>query len=389
MNTEDFKSFSITRAAIAVRASGPTPEFTVQTAHRRTDQLLRLAPSGRLRMLEHCSAESQLHLLATVQEAAWACRREDPVRCLELAEGALEVALVLDARCGSAALLADLKAETWGLVGNARRVLEDYKSAESAFRASDGWLHHGSGNVLLSARLQSLRGSLRRDQRKLLEAVRCAERASELYLAAGQHQTAGRELLGAAYALSLLSKPAQALAMTERASHLLDLAADPRLGLSLLHNTALYFLDLGDPASASRILEQTSPLHEHLGEEVFALRARWVEGRILAKQKLPKICREAEARLEEVIAAFRERELYYDAALCGLDLAIVYAERGAPEKVASLAERLVPVFAAQGVPREADAAFQLFRQAAKQEKADVDAIRRTVIEVRLAERVPA
>ena len=82
--------------------------------------------------------------------------------------------------------------------------------------------------------------------------------------------------------------------------------------------------------------------------------------------------------MNRVRAEFASRSLSYDTALVSLELASLYAEEGAHGQVKNLARHMVPIFQAQDVHREAQAALAAFRQAAEAERASVELVRRVL-----------
>jgi len=85
---------------------------------------------------------------------------------------------------------------------------------------------------------------------------------------------------------------------------------------------------------------------------------------------------EAVAGLEEVVKAFAGRQLPYDTALATLDLAALYLEDGRTAEVKALAARMIAIFAAQKVGREAHMALETFERAARAERATAELVRR-------------
>jgi hypothetical protein len=95
---------------------------------------------------------------------------------------------------------------------------------------------------------------------------------------------------------------------------------------------------------------------------------------------------EALAGLVQVVRGFTDLELPYEAALPGLDLAVLYLEAGRTVEVKGLAEAMGWIFTAKGIKREALASFSVFCEAARQEIATVAMAKRAIAEVERAQR---
>ncbi len=109
------------------------------------------------------------------------------------------------------------------------------------------------------------------------------------------------------------------------------------------------------------------------------MRVRWLEARIAAGIGRRE---EAISTLEAVREAFTSRTMAFDAALASLDVAMLFLEAGRTGEVKALAEEMVWIFKAQGIGREALAAFTLFSEAAMREALTVELVRRYAEEFR-------
>jgi tetratricopeptide (TPR) repeat protein len=307
-------------------------------------------------------------LLCAESESAAA---DSPGRALELAELALEIAGAAEVeerrwrRQGFA----------WGFVGNARRVGNDLLGAAQAFDESKRLWNAGEAGdegFLDGSRLLDLEASLRRDQRRLPEALKLVEQAA----AASQGGEAmGRLLLKKAKILEELGEYPAALSELRKAAQLLAAPSELRLGLVLRFNLADILCHLGRTAEAESMLPEVRVVAVRLGNDLDLVRLRWLEGRVAAGQ----------GRFEEAAAAFRQvrddferRQLPYDQALVTLELAALLVGRGRTGEVKQLARRAAPVFLALEIHREAQRALAVFRQAAAEETLSVELARRLV-----------
>src|SRR5436305_4486145 len=102
-----------------------------------------------------------------------------------LAALALAGAERLDPARHAAAVVEDLKARAWAALGEARRRAADLAGAEEALRAAAACLSHGTGDLLVEARLLEFEAAVRRGQ------GRQGEAAALLKLAAARDRERG------------------------------------------------------------------------------------------------------------------------------------------------------------------------------------------------------
>jgi transcriptional regulator with XRE-family HTH domain len=252
-----------------------------------------------------------------------------------------------------------------GFVANVQRVANDFMVADATFARSAELWHQGAsgdpGGLLDGVRLLDLEASLRREQRRLPEALALIDRA--LACRAGGEGRA-RLLLKRAKTLEELGDYPAAVTTLREAAPLLGADAEPRLVCALHLNLTDYLVQLGEVAEAEILLPGARSLAARLGNDLDLLRSRWIEGRVAAARG-----REAEAAstFDSVRRDFAARGLPYDAALCTIELAALLLEQGRTGDVKELARESAPIFTAKGVHREAQAALELFRRAAEQE----------------------
>ncbi len=110
---------------------------------------------------------------------------EDPAAAEALALLALAGAGQLDRERHAAPVVEDLKARSWAAAGEARRRRGDLAGAEEVLRAAAGCLAHGTGDLLVEARLLEFEAALRREQ------GRGGEAAALLKLAAARYRESG------------------------------------------------------------------------------------------------------------------------------------------------------------------------------------------------------
>ena len=307
-------------------------------------------------------------LIAASREAVYS----EPQRARELAELAFEVALrgkllVLDADPSF-----DLLALAAAHRANALRAAGDLPAAEESMKRA---LHRLDDlPELVVAEIASLAGSLRRDQRCLDQALELVARAARLYRSLGEEHLAGRTLLKKAHILHERGDVDSAIETLHEALGLIDHREDLRLYLWAQHDLTCALADAGAYREARQLLEDNRSLYESYPDEPTLLRRRWVEAKVA--RGLGETS-EAEAAFLEARDGFARRENGYDAALVSLELTLLYLDQGRTGEVQELA-RMVPIFRAQDVHREALAALAVFLEAASREAVSRELVERLV-----------
>jgi hypothetical protein len=133
-------------------------------------------------------------LLAMSAEPAMAGTAGDPGGAARLATLALAGAERLDPARHAPAVVADLKARAWAVVGEARRQAANLPGAEEALRAAAACLAHGTGDLLVEARLLEFEAAVRRGQGRDNEAAALLKLAAARYRETGESQRLARVL---------------------------------------------------------------------------------------------------------------------------------------------------------------------------------------------------
>lgn len=174
-----------------------------------------------------------------------------------------------------------------------------------------------------------------------------------------------------------------ALARIHEALGLLDPATDARLYYYARYNEALYLAEDGRFQDAADLLAMHRPGLEGLDERCMDRWLLWLSARIA--HGLGELAA-AETAYSEVRRRYIEARLPYDAAIVSLDLALLYAEAGRPERVRQLAIDMLPVFQSREIHREAFATLMLFYEAAQAETVTVEMVRGLVAHLRRIQR---
>ena len=131
---------------------------------------------------------SELLLARSVEAAA------DPAEAGRLAALALAGADTLDRTRHAAPVVEDLKARAWAAAGEACLRRGDHGGAEEALRAAAACLSHGTGDLLVEARLLEFEAYVRRDQGRPGEAAALLKMAAARYRDTGDVQLLERTL---------------------------------------------------------------------------------------------------------------------------------------------------------------------------------------------------
>jgi hypothetical protein len=109
-----------------------------------------------------------------------------PAEAERLAFLALEATAGLDASVHSAAVVRDLQASAWGCVSRARLRADDGDGAEQALVEAAAHLAHGTGDLLVEARLLELEAMLRQRQGHPRDAAALLRQAEARYRESGE-----------------------------------------------------------------------------------------------------------------------------------------------------------------------------------------------------------
>lgn len=290
---------------------------------------------------------------------------EDPKSARERLELALGVAEHLDpGRYGPGSVEA-ARARAWAYLGNAQRVLADFRLAEEAFERAEDHLSRSWLDPLDEALILELKSSLRRAQRRFEEAMALLDDAVNLYREVNEPQLQGRALISKGLVLLYASEIEPSMSCLRNGLFLIDPAEEPRLVIVAQQNLIYCLNDSGRAVEARSLIDDARPLWRQVGRRLDLVRLRWLEGKV--ESNLGHLDQAEEAFLE-VRAAFLADDIAYDVALVSLDLAAIYARQGRAAETKRLSAEMLPIFRARDVHREAIAALLFFQRAAEMEQ---------------------
>ncbi|HKI02017.1 MAG TPA: hypothetical protein VKK31_08560 [Thermoanaerobaculia bacterium] len=310
-------------------------------------------------------------------------RYDDPQEMVYLAELARAVVDRLDAGLLGDTVVADLRARVWAELGNAYRLADALDLADAAMGQAVRCFEEGSHDSGLLTLISDRLATLLCHRRRFSEAFKLLDRIHSHHLSKGEDHLAGRALVTRGLYMANSGEPGQAILVTCEGLSRLDLARDPALTLSAVHNLLLCAAQLGRFALARRLLELVKPLYESDQNRLNLLRLRWVAGQVAAG--LGEVM-EAESAFQEVRSGFLAAGLVFPASMVSLDLALLWAEQGRTAEIRDLALELIASFRALGVGREATIALVLLRRACEEEEVALlkvrEAIQRTAALIR-------
>ncbi|HSS48154.1 MAG TPA: hypothetical protein VLX28_04340 [Thermoanaerobaculia bacterium] len=309
-----------------------------------------------------------------------ALRASDPEGMVLAASLAVQFAEHLGANPEPAA--ADLQARAWAELGNAQRVSDDLRAAETSLAHA---LRCAGSDPLLLARLMDLTASLYTDQRRFEDAHHLLEWAHAIYQHEGDSHAAGRALISQGISAGYALESERAVRYLAEGLRQIDAVRDPRLAMAAVHNLLWCLVDCGRLAEAQALLGQARKLLTAYGERFDKLRARWLEGRIAAGFGDDE---DAERAFRRVRKGLQDAELPYDVAIVSLDLASVWLRQGRTSELRQLVDEMVAVFRGNGIRREALGALLMFKEALQKDQATEILLRTVTAEIWRLERFP-
>lgn len=377
-------SSDYTRAMLHLQRNGVRALKDRQQAGELWERLKPKKARERRLLVEEVHEFRSWALCERVCEESERAAADNADRAVELAELALYIA---ERSPGDECWRSRLQGYAWAHWGNALRVRNDLPGADAAFARSQGlWLlgaSSTSSGLLDEALVLDLEASLRRDQRRLTEALELLDRA--LAMPASRSKLTKTLLINKANALLTVGDFAGAVTVLRQAASLVEAEGEPRSLFALRFNLAVSLHFLGQYEEAKALLPDLHHLAARIGNSLDFTRLQWLQGRIASGLGERE---QALVALSRVREEFASSGLIYDMALVCLELAVLYLEEGRTAEVKILARQLAPIFKAQGVHRESLAALRLFREAADQQVITLDLAQRLVLYLQKAQYNP-
>ncbi|HET9226272.1 MAG TPA: hypothetical protein VFR31_06375 [Thermoanaerobaculia bacterium] len=125
-------------------------------------------------------------------ERSLAASEGDAAESGRLASLALAASSLLSEDLRVAPAVQDLEARAWALAGEAKLRAGDLPGAEAALQEAAGRLGHGTGDLLVEARLLEFEAGVRRHQGRTSEAAALLKQAESRYRESNEHHLAAR-----------------------------------------------------------------------------------------------------------------------------------------------------------------------------------------------------
>ncbi|HKI02918.1 MAG TPA: hypothetical protein VKK31_13165 [Thermoanaerobaculia bacterium] len=314
-----------------------------------------------------------------------ALRYNDPEAMVLTASLAVSMAERLDDGAHGAAELADLQARAWAERGNARRVADDLAGAEADLGRALERAAHGTGDVLLLARLMDLTASLYTDERRFEEACQLLDAVYTIYHRQGDWQAAGRALISKGVSTGYAFNVEEAVHLLSQGLGLIDASRDPKLAMVGIHNLIWCLVESGRAAQADQLFSHSRALFSCYIEQLDAIKTTWLEGRIAAALGDDE---RSEQRFLKARASFEDARLPYDVALVSLDMAALWLRAGRTAEIKGLIDETISIFRDRKIRREAIGMLLVVREAFQKDQATEALLRTVAAELLRLEDVP-
>jgi hypothetical protein len=147
------------------------------------------------RQMEQLGQDPRLHTWGVCEvllERSLVAAESDSAESGRLAGLVLAASSRLNEALHVAPVVQDLEARAWACLGEARLRAGDLSGAEAALRAAAVCLGHGTGDLLVEARLLEFEAAVRRLQGRTGEAAALLKQAESRYHEANEHHLAAR-----------------------------------------------------------------------------------------------------------------------------------------------------------------------------------------------------
>jgi hypothetical protein len=320
-------------------------------------------------------------------QRAWEVRFEDLGEMVSLTWYASIMAGRLGRDGYTPVQVADFQARAYGEHSNALRAAHRLREAEEAWvRAAECW-KEGSKDLRVRVRLMDVRASLLAAQHCTDQAVDLLNEVFEEYSALGDRHSAGRALVSRGFFVGYGGCPELAVRLLDQALGLLDAEREPDLVSMAVHNRLWFLVDCGRCRQARADLwRQRCWLEEYrsLGQ-LPKIRVAYLEGRINAG--MGELNR-AERALRSAIHGLAGEEVRMLRGVVSLDLAAVWMRQGRLDEACASAAATAASLLALGVPRQAQKALSLLRNAIEEGAATATLLQSVVDFLRRVEHAP-
>lgn len=337
---------------------------------------LELARHPRSRQEVLADNSSKFQSWSVVESLLDDCRRlcqSDQEEAAHLARLATRLAQRLEPEHYGAERVRDLQARSWAELANIWRIRGLHREAEQCFERARDFLAQGTGDPVEKAAVLSLEASMWNNRKVFDRAIALVDRTIAIARRLGESELLAKALIQKAKYRADRGCAEEALSLLLEAQQHLEPALDPRLAVTVQHNVLYSLVQAGRYEEAAAGLPDTRALYRKFDYPVDQIRLAWLEARIFRGLERPV---EAEERFRFAFDRMLAEGLDYDAAMVGLDLAVLLCEQNRSAETRELAAAMLPVFSSQRIHQEAIAALLVFREAAMQERLSTELARR-------------
>jgi tetratricopeptide (TPR) repeat protein len=286
--------------------------------------------------------------------------RSDPLEGVDILRLALAVAERIDpSGIGGPGRWRDLMAETYALLGDARRLASDFEGARSAYTLAWQQAEMGTNDPTCAAYITRLEAHWMIDMGEFETAEAALEECLMLYRKSGMVNQQANVLVKMGVAIGYVDA-ARGVSRIREALLLINGERSPRTMLCAQHDLAWFLADAGENQEALRVLDAARPLYRQFPDEHAQLRLHWLEGKLARNMGRRE---EAAHIFQQLWEKFRVRELRHELVLVTIDLAEVIARSGQVEEAAKLVRQVYPIMVNWNLHRHALVTWLMLREA--------------------------
>ena len=280
-------------------------------------------------------------------------------RAVQLSEIAIDLSLALDETRYSPRLVADQRARTWAVLGNAQRVGGHFRLAEASFREALKNLARGTGATYSRGVVLFFLGCLLNSKFQAEQAYKAFDEAVHLFESCGSRDYAAKANISLANLEYVEGDLRAGIARLTRVQAFLDPSMDSSLQAMCQSQLVHLLTEAGLYEEAELRLDLVKRLYVGTGDESNQLRVRWVEARI--QRGLGRIL-EAREVFFEVIDGLVRLGRDAEVGLAKLDLACLFCVSRNFQEVERLSREALAAFEKSGASAQAQAALSVVNE---------------------------
>jgi tetratricopeptide (TPR) repeat protein len=288
---------------------------------------------------------------------SYSLRFSEPWEMLEIAKLACRLAEALSLRGSEGPDFEDACGEASSQLGNAHKVLAQFRSAELALDRAKAHLERGSLRPELFAWFWEVIGGLRRNQRRFTEATEALARSQEYRHQAGDIADLARCFICQAINYRYTPEPEKAVVCAQKAVRMLPGDADIKLIYSAIHTLVACLIDAGRAPEGAECLLEAEDLLDSQKDPLLVARRTWLRGELDVALGVPT----AEFHFKKAAEAFDKYNMHYEQAQVLLQLSLLYSNANRDRDLIETIDKILPIFKALGIRREAMMARLLAR----------------------------